>query len=537
MKNSFNFTNFSRTENDTKTLMFSRGGQYSWKVLGVRICLVNPTIPKPDWGPWPPLGLAYIAAVLQDAGHNVIIIDRESLLYRNAMDWSNVNKDTSDILQRHAPEIVGITATTTLVYDAFFVARLSKEILPEVRVILGGTHATALPVQTMRDCDQIDIVVRGEGEIPMIELASGKALREIKGIVYRAGKEITSSEAQDSYPNVDMLPFPARHLLDMDFYRRPTPHMIRGILLRATSIVASRGCPYRCAFCAGPLISGHKVRFRTPERVVEEIEHLVSRYGIEGVYFADDMFLADRKKVEKICQLMIQRNLNKRITWGIQARVNVVDKDILNLLKRAGLVQIEYGFESGSQKILDLMRKGTTVEQNYRAARLTRQIGLRFLANIIVGMLTEKREDIDRSLRFLVDTKPDVIGFYKLIPIPGTEIYYALEKLGNLSNDWTIYNVSNLEQNLTDIPREEFDEVFNRFINDYVRPRNIFSSMRFFLRNISLRKVRNLIEYMRSVKVPSETEQELYKQLFLSAYRLFKFHVKLLNSNQKLGRR
>jgi len=502
----------------------------------VRICLVNPTTPKPDWGPWPPLGLAYIAAVLLDAGHDVVILDRESLLYRNGMDWNKVNKDTSNMLEKHDPEIVAITATTPLVYDAFFVAGISKEILPKAKVILGGAHATALPVQTLTDCDQIDIVVKGEGEIPMIEIASDKALHEIKGTVFRVGKEIVSTEPQDSYPSVDVFPFPARHLLDMDFYRRPTPHIIRGILLRATSIIASRGCPYRCAFCAGPLVSGHRVRFRSPERVIEEIEHLVNRYGIEGVYFADDMFLANRKMVERICELMVQRNLNERIAWAIQARVNVVDKEILKLLKRAGLVQIEYGFESGSQRILDLMRKGTTVEQNYRAARLTRQIGIRFLANIIVGMLTEKREDIDRSLRFLVDTKPDVIGVYKLIPIPGTEIYYALEKLGILSNDWTIYNVSNLEQNLTDMPREEFDEVFNRVINEYVRPRNIFSSMRFFLRKISLGQVRNLIEYMRSVTVPSETEPKLYKQLFLSAYRLLKFHVKL-SSNQRLGRR
>lgn len=444
----------------------------------MRVSLINTTIKDQCWVPWPPLGLGYIAAVLEREGHKVQLIDKEVMLRRNEGNFNEVNRLTASMLKKHKPDFVGISSMTPTIPGAFFDASLAKKLFPEVPVVLGGIHASALPEKTLAACKDMDMIVRGEGEYTFRDLADSKDPKKLKGVVYRAGGRIIANEQKEPVPNLDELPFPARHLMDMEWYTKPRVTTIRGVYLRATSIITSRGCPNRCVFCAGPFVSQNRIRFNSAGYIIREIEELVDKYHVEGLYFADDMFTTHRKRVLEFCSLMEEKGLHERLKWCVQARVNAVDSALLQAMKKAGCIQVEYGFESASQRILDQMKKHTTVEQNYHAAKLTKEAGLKMLANIIVGMPGEKREDIEKSYEFLKKIDADFIGFNKLTPVPGTELWDTLSKEGRLKGDWVSYNFNDLEQNLTAMPKEELNELFLKIQREFVIPRNLASELR-----------------------------------------------------------
>jgi len=295
-----------------------------------------------------------------------------------------------------------------------------------LKIVLGGPHATSQPELTLRKCRSIDIVVRGEGEFTMLDLANGLLLEDIGGITFRDGNGIVRNPDRPLFSNLDELPFPARHLLDMESYLKPNISVGRGLNLRATSVFSSRGCPYRCDFCAGHLMFPGKVRFHSPQRVIEELEHLVDCYSVEAIYFADDMFLSNRKRTERLLKLLINNEKLNKLKWIAQVRANVVDEDILRLMKKGGCVHLEFGFESGSQRMLDIMHKRTTVEDNVRAATLTRKVGLRFSAFVMVGYPGERKVDVEKTVDFLKTVRPNVISFSVFYPLPGTEVYRRL---------------------------------------------------------------------------------------------------------------
>ncbi len=431
----------------------------------LRVCLINPTYCKPGSGVvWPPLGLGYIAAVLEKAGHDVTVIDTECLMHRNHFQRSNVNEAVSKIVQGYSPQLLGITSMTPDIPDAYDIAHFLKPVVPEAKIIIGGTHTSALPFETLSGCGSIDAVVVGEGEETMLELASGKEVAKTKGLVFRSENGMFFTGERAPVTNLDRLPFPARHLLDMEVRLRAGQYRIYGTTLRTTTIITSRGCSKhpRCAFCCGSLPFGQRLRFHSPEYVMSEIEELVAKYRIEGLYFADDQFLADKRRVKRICELMMNNRMSDRVKWAVQARPDSVDREILNMMKRAGCVQIEYGFESGSQRMLDMMDKGTTVKQNYQAAHVTEDVGIRYQANIIFGMPTETRKDIEETLRFLDGINPFYVNISRLIPIPGSTIWKSLEDQGLLTHDWTTYHTLNFEKNFTRMSKEEFDMLFLR---------------------------------------------------------------------------
>ena len=242
-----------------------------------------------------------------------------------------------------------------------------------------------------------------------------------------------------------MKPLPARNLLDMDFYSRPSRFTSRNLNLRTTSIFTARGCPYRCNFCAGPLVFSGRVRFHSPLRVIAEIELIIADYGIEALYFAEDMFLSDKERAYILLTLFQKRGIHKKIKWFAQVRTNMADEKLLKFMKDSGCVGVEYGFESGSQRILEKMNKRSTVSDNLRAARITQKVGLRYQANIIVGYPEETRQDFLDTISFLKKIRPSNIGFNIFMPLPGTAEYIRLKKEGRVSYDWE--NVGNPEGN------------------------------------------------------------------------------------------
>ncbi|MDI6733011.1 MAG: radical SAM protein [Planctomycetota bacterium] len=424
---------------------------------------------------WPPLGLAYIAAVLEEHNHKVKIIDRDLSLKENRLDFEKTDRDTLDLINSFNPEIVGFTVTTPNVSDANYVSTLIKKEIPKITTIIGGPHCIGEPILTLQKCPSIDILVRGEGENTMLEIANGCNLTDITGIVYRNKENIVSNPDRPVIQNLDSLPLPARHLLRMDLYLRPSRFTSRNLSLRTTHIFTARGCPYRCHYCAGPISFGGKVRYHSPERVVSEIDYLISEYSIEALYFAEDMFLANKKRARKMLSLFIEKGINKKIKWMAQLSTNIVDKEYLELMKDAGCVHVEYGFESGSQRILDLMNKKATVKKNLMAVNLTKEVGLRFQGNIITGYPGETEEDFHKTLDFLRKTKPHNIGFNLFMPLPGSFIYNKLKAEGKHLPDWDSIGDPEMSQIIyADMSKPRFEELYLKARFKIILPINLY---------------------------------------------------------------
>lgn len=378
---------------------------------------------------WTPLGLTYIAAMLLKDSHFVKIYDR-NVKFAISKDIMSVDKELEKEIEDFKPELVGISATTPLVKDAFYTAKLVKDISPETTVILGGVHGTALAKEALQTCQSLDIVIRGEGEITIQEICRGIPIYKIKGISYRNEEEIISNENRKVHNNLDDFPYPARHLLNMDYYLRPSTQIIFGYKCRATSIISSRGCPNACRFCAGPIMSQNSVRYHSVEYTINEIKQLIKNYSVEGLFFVDEMFTGNRERVETLCQRMIQEKLNEKIVWGAQLRVDYIDYELLLLMKKAGCVQVEYGFESGSQKILDSMNKNITPEICIEASRITKKANIRQLINIIVGWPTETKDDLQRTIELVRKCRPDFVSWHEFKPLPGTYGWKFAKKMG-----------------------------------------------------------------------------------------------------------
>lgn len=368
------------------------------------------------WGVHPPLGLCYIAAVLERHSVPVKILDANAL--------NLTGEDVTSYIHEKKPSLVGFSMLTPA---HGFCVNVAKSVQEECLTVAGGPHATALPKQLLQE--GFDVVVRGEGEYAMLDLAEQKPLKSILGISYK-GKNATLHHNPDRPPvtDLDAIPFPSRHLLPSNGVDSPYRSAASRYAPWST-VLTSRGCPYACYFC-NKHIFGFKFRARSPENVVDEIEFLVKEYGVREIDIADDVFNLDLKRAEKILGMIVERKLDiyLRATNGL--RVDRITASFLEKFKRAGGDYIAYGIESGAQEVLDLIPKHMSLDQIRRGVKLTKRAGVRVSGFFIFGLLGDTPQTMQKTIDFAKELDLDIAVFNILAPYPGTRIWRIIQEKG-----------------------------------------------------------------------------------------------------------
>jgi len=438
----------------------------------LRVLLIDPKVNLPiDVRSSPSLGLAYLAAVSEQRGDDVRVLDMQS------HDLS-----LQQVVAEHPPDVVGITATTVQIESAWRVARELRQ-LTEARIVLGGPHPTVLPAESVQR-PEVDIVVRSEGELTWTDLCdhleNGQPLDELPGITYQREGKVIHNPDRAVIKDVDVLPFPAYHLYRMDRYSnlQPTLDHIEG---PSYPILSSRGRPYRCNYCSQILPRGW--RARSPESVVSEWRWLVKDLGAAEIGVLDDSFNTDRQPALEICDRIIAEGLN-HVPWiminGIRA--NLADETLLGRMREAGCIRTAFGVESGNQRILDtVIHKQLTLDQVREAFKAAKAVGMETIGFFIIGLPGETEETMEDTIRFACELDPVVANFSMATPFPGTEMYdQVLEQGRLLVHDWDEFAFfENRAQFETDeMPAElverKWREAYRRF---YLRPHRVMRTL------------------------------------------------------------
>ncbi|MBM3255171.1 MAG: radical SAM protein [Candidatus Omnitrophica bacterium] len=371
-----------------------------------------------------PLGLGYIAAVLENSGYEVKIID--------AKVEGLSAKEISGRVAQYNPAIIGLGVSTPDFPVACSLARQIKS-SGEYTIMIGGAHISALPEETMQEaCFDYGIV--GEGERTVVELADAilkgdrENIRQIKGLVFRDGSKIVRTPPREYIDDLDTLPFPARHLL-------PALNKYTGFYYKSSllaTIITSRGCPYQCTFC-DRAVFGNRVRMRSINNILDEIEMLVKDYGVRSINIPDDLFTITAERIEEFCRQLLSRKL--KISWSCFSRVDTVTPQMLKTMKEAGCWMICYGIESGSQRILNAIKKNVTLEDTEKAIKWTHEAGILVLGVFILGVPGENEETLRNTLSFAKKLPLYRVIFNTLQPLPGSEIYKIALQSGTLRKD------------------------------------------------------------------------------------------------------
>jgi len=405
----------------------------------------------------PPLGLALLAAIWDRQGHSSQIIDAAAL-----------NLSAGEIIERINPatDFVGITATTPEISLAEEIARLLREKLPRIRIIMGGAHPTVFHRELIRD-GVCDMVVRNEGEEAVTMLAGGMPCDSIPNLTWRnADHEIIVNRDAETYADLNKLPLPAYDKLPMHLY-----HSALGAARKSPSVgmVTSRGCPGKCNFCFSRMF-GSKIRHMSPERIIEHIDYLQTQYGIREISFYDDTFTAARENIADLCRLIIKKKI--KISWSCFARVDSVTPELLILMNQAGCHQIMYGFETTDAEILKNINKKTEVDQFQKAVDWTRAAKINIRGAFMLGNPGETVSSMEKTIDFAKRSGLQFAVFNITTPYPGTALYHEYsQKKALLHRNWDLYNLSQPVLNLDTVSGEHVMQYYYKSYRDfYLRP-------------------------------------------------------------------
>ncbi len=386
----------------------------------MKIALIFPRYKYPSGDP--PLGIAYIAAVLRkNTKARIDVIDTT---------FDDSYKRAKILIAKNKYDIIGFSIMTTMLKDSLLLAGFAKKINPGSFVVFGGPHPTVMPGETIKNRD-IDAVVIGEGEQTFLDLVKNiKNLKKVKGIWFKKNQEIIKNKPKEPIHDLDKLPYPAFDLLPIKKYMKhwfQLDSVARN--LKGINIISSRGCPYNCTYCQPTLFKlfGRKIRKRSPKSIVEELKYWKKKLKINAFSFADDTFTFDKKWVKEICDRMISEKLNLR--WGCNARANLVTEDLFMKMKKAGLRKVFMGIESGSQRVLDeVYNKRITIKQVRDAVKILKKLKLKIQGYFMIGAPTETEKEIKKTIKLAKELPIDEATFSVTTPLPETYLYNMRKK-------------------------------------------------------------------------------------------------------------
>jgi len=396
-----------------------------------------------------PLGLMYIAAVLEKKGHTVEILDafmNEPSFWKtgDTLYIGMPYKRLKEEIQQRKPDIVGVANPfTSQVENAIKVCNIVKQVNPNILTIVGGPHVSAAPEEFLEESKNTDIVVIGEGEYTMLEIADCREkhtpLTRIHGIAYREKDVVVRTSPRPLIKNLDELPFPAYHLVDMAKYLNPKMIEYRSFKDRSISMITSRGCPFNCCFCSVNLHMGKSFRAHSVDYVVKHIEHVVNNFRVKTIFFEDDNLTLDTKRFEAICDKITEKGI--RVKWETPngVRVDCLTPSLLKKMKKSGCQSVFFGVESGDQQILDkVIDKSLKLKDVVKAAKACKEIGLKTGAFYIIGFPGETKENMLRTVDFALWLEKEYgVGIHMFVATPsiGTRLYEECIRKGYIKKD------------------------------------------------------------------------------------------------------
>ena len=409
-----------------------------------------------------PYSLLLLATQLKKHQHEVELVDmiRDLVVLKGDL-IACLGKLTSDI-QRFKPDIIGFGFFSIHYFEVKKAVEVAREACKKIGIkpmfIAGGIHASTEPQKT-RDELGFDYAFKGEADRGIVDLADGEDPTTIPGVV---GSSTLVPDNGEEVKNLDELPFPDWSLCDYKFYAHPSYARMK---VRATSsldMIMGRGCVYKCAFCAYNALSAF--RYYTADYLIDQVRYMHEAFGSTGIYFTDSTIGNNRPVVLAFCEKMIQTGLNEKVEWLANIRPNQVNEKVLRLMWQAGCRYLFYGFESGSQRMLDKMAKSISLEANYKAAYLHNKLGFPYNASMLLGYPGETEEDIEQTLEFIRKTKPPSIGINWYVPLPGSPDYDKLKTEGVINTDdpeeWRRIGEVNKCRVYADVPNDRFRELF-----------------------------------------------------------------------------
>ena len=395
-------------------------------------------------GHLPPFGLACIASYIREHSFSVGIMD--------ALAEDMEPMQVLDYIGKHQPKVIGFSAMTPQFLRTVRIAKDISKRFPEILTIIGGHHASIMPYETLEEDCCLDLLVYGEGEETFLEiinkykergwnkeefLKDADCLKAIDGIAFRdKDSNIKINKSRRQIEDLDSLPSPAWDLLPLGKYiPLPNQYLNKPVI----HMVSIRGCPFDCDFCSNNSVFGRKIRARSPERVMDDIKYVKSKYNMKEISFWDDTMTVNKKWLEKFCNCLIENKVN--VTWTCYSRVDTVNLEILKLMKKAGCWNIFYGYESGTQQLLDNINKGITLEQIRNANKWTKEAGIEVRASFMIALPGETPEMAKKTIDFAIELEPEYAQFSITTPYPGTKLFDTAKKSGRLREDFSKYNM------------------------------------------------------------------------------------------------
>lgn len=409
---------------------------------------------------YPVMSLSALAGAARRAGHHVGILD---------MSYQRYNPDTiRERILSEKPDVVGITATTPLANQMRDISYLAKDISRNIVTVAGGPHATALMQETLRQ-SIIDMVAYGEGDQTIVDILNGKPPAEIDGICWRDGERYITNPMRHMIEDLDQLAMPAWDLYPVDDYRKYVTRLMAK-KPPVSTIEFSRGCVYKCDFCASKNTMGLGYRKKSPERCAEEML-MLQRLGFREVVLSDDIFTSDNNWAIAVCEEFIRRGVKMAWTCSNGIRVDSANNELFHVMKRAGCYRVHFGFESGNDEVLQRFGKGgkATLQQGIDAVKMARAVGLQTFGMFMLGLSSDTEKTMQDTIDYCKRVKVDAMRFGITVPFPGTKMFDELHQSGHIkSYDWDMYTVYNDAHQIYEHPNLDWATISRYFKKSHV---------------------------------------------------------------------